>query len=353
MRIFALAAALLTSMIVITPDRADAQTACEFYRVKKGDTLREIARAAYGTDQYRPIWRENRAEIGRNPNVIEVGMVLRLPCVDGSFPSQAGSAATQATPEASAKETISFVTANGYLPYTDESLHQRGLVTHIVSQAMMRADPEQAIEIVFVNDWASHLEALLPRQAFDAGFPWTRPGCETQGELTSVELYACQNYLYSDPLYEIVEGFYARPGEGLDIALDFAGLRGTRICRPEGYTTSHLEESGLMPPDVTLLQPTTAHDCFSLLRTGKVDLVALDTRAADTVMRDLGITYDIASNPHLFVIQPLQVAVHRDNPGSEELIADLNRGLRNMLETGEWAAIVSEGLQKQAEALMN
>ena len=38
---------------------------------------------------------------------------------------------------------ISFVTANGYLPYTDESLGNRGLFTHLVATAMMRADPEQ------------------------------------------------------------------------------------------------------------------------------------------------------------------------------------------------------------------
>ena len=133
---------------------------------------------------------------------------------------------------------LSFVTANGYLPYTDESLPERGLFTHLVSTAMMRAAPAQPTEIVFVNDWSAHLEHLLPRQAFDASFPWTRPGCETQGELTSVELYACQNYLYSEPFYEIVEGFFSKVGSGHEDILDVAGFKGLRICRPEGYPPS-------------------------------------------------------------------------------------------------------------------
>ncbi len=349
MKFIALAAALLMSLVVVTPDRADAQTACEYYRVKKGDSLRDIARAAYGNDKYRPIWRENRAEIGRNPNLIDVGMVLRLPCPDGSFPAgEVGS-----TPQAATDDALSFVTANGFLPYTDESLDQRGFVTHLVSQAMMRAEPDQAIDIVFVNDWGAHLESLLPRQAFDASFPWTRPGCETQGELSSVELYACQNYLYSDPLYEVVEGFFSRTGEGHDGVLEFAGLQGTTICRPEGYPTGHLEEAELMPPQVNLVQPDSAYDCFAMLASGKVEIIALDTRSAERVMSDTGMKFDAVENPHLFAIQPLQVAVHRDNPNSEKLIADLNRGIRTMLESGEWAAIVTDGLQKQAEALMN
>ncbi|MEM9971043.1 MAG: transporter substrate-binding domain-containing protein [Pseudomonadota bacterium] len=342
-----LAVACLTATLSLAPDRAHAQTACEVYRVKQGDTLREIARAAYGTDVFRPIWRANRAEIGRNPNIISIGTVLRLPCADGSLPTAA------APPAAASADTISFVTANGYLPYTDESLHQRGLVTHLVSQAMIRAEPEQAIDIVFVNDWASHLEQLLPRQAFDASFPWTRPGCETQGELTSVELYACQNYLYSDPLYEIVEGFFSRAGSGHETLLDFASMRGLTLCRPEGYATGHLEENGLMPPAVTLVQPAGTHECFSRLMAGQVDIVALDTRAGERVMGDIGMTFDVVENPHLYSIQPLQVAVHRDNPRGEEIVTDINRGLRTMMETGEWASIVTDALQEQAEALMN
>ncbi len=349
MKFLTLICALLATLVVATPARVEAQSACEYYRVQRGDSLRDIAIAAYGSDNYRRIWRENRAEIGRNPNLIEVGMVLRVPCADGSFPTANG--AEQAATNTG--EAITFVTANGYLPYTDESLDKRGLVTDLVGQAMLRAEPEQPIEIVFVNDWASHLETLLPRQAFDASFPWTRPGCETQGELTTTELYACQNYLYSDPLYEIVEGFFARNGDTYGTILDFAGLKGATVCRPEGYPTSHLEENGLMPPDVTLVQPTRAHDCFALLKAGQVNVVALDTRAGERVLKDLGMEHNIAENPHLFVIQPLQVAVHRENPKGTEIIDDLNRGLSTMMQSGEWAAIVQNGLKKQAEALMN
>lgn len=335
----------LLAALVFAPAPAAAQDACSFYRVKQGDTLREISEAAYGNDNFRRIWRENRAEIGRNPNIIRIGTVLRLPCEDGSSPEEA------AAPEGPV--SFSLVTANGYLPYTDESLGGRGMLVRLVETALLRAAPQKPAEVVFVNDWAAHLDALLPRQAFDASFPWTRPGCESQGMLTAQELYACQNYAYSTPLYEVVEGYFAMAGSVYASVIEPAGLQGARICRPEGYPTGHLEEAGLMPPNTTLVTPTGAHACFEALSAGQVDVVALDTRAGERVKDDLGLGFDIVENPHVYTIQPLQVAVHTGNPKSEELLEDLNAGLRIMLESGEWASIVSEGLREHTAALVN
>lgn len=335
----------LIAALALAPAPAAAQEACSLYRVKRGDSLNDIAVAAYGEKNYRAIWQENRAEIGRNPNVISIGTVLRLPCLDGTMPDE--------TPAQDGPVSFSLVTANGYLPYTDESLTGRGMLVRLVETALLRAAPEKPAEVVFVNDWAAHLDALLPRQAFDASFPWTRPGCESQGMLTSQELYACQNYAYSDPLYEVVEGFFSMAGTGFDSVLTHAGLAGTRLCRPEGYPTGFLEEAGLMPPAVTLVTPEGPHACFEALAAGQVDVVALDTRAGERVKDDLGLTFDIVENPHLYTIQPLQVALHSDNPKTDALLADINAGLKIMLESGEWASIVSEGLREHTAALVN
>ena len=338
--LIATALAVATTAFV-APIEAEAQSACGTYRVQLGDTLAEISDRAYGFDNHYRIWRENRLEIGRNPNIIRVGSVLKLPCPEGE--TARAEDGVETAPQDG--PVVSFVTANGYLPYTDESLAERGLMTNLVRTAMLRGAPEKPFDIVFINDRAAHIESLLPRQAFDASFPWTSPGCETQGELTAMELYACQNFIYSEPFYEIVDGFFSRSGAGLENVIDFAGFEGATICRPEGYSTGHLEENGLMPPVIDLVQPTTAHECFEGLIKNMVDLVALDTRAGERVMNDLKLTFEVAENPHLFSIEPLQIAVHKDNPASSELIDDLNRGLRVMMETGEWASIVSLGLR--------
>ena len=51
------------------------------YAVKSGDNLTKIARAEYGTDDYRPIFEANQ-HIINDPNLIYVGQVLRIPRSD-------------------------------------------------------------------------------------------------------------------------------------------------------------------------------------------------------------------------------------------------------------------------------
>lgn len=349
MQRIAIATTLTLSAVLVGPQLAEAQVACSLYPVQQGDTLREIARAAYGDNDFRRIWNANRDVIGRNPNVVAVGSLLQLPCEDGSLPDAPPVPAVIA----SGGSAATFVTANGYLPYTGETAGNRGLFTHLVTSAMVRAAPGAAFEVVFINDWAAHVETLLPRQAFDASFPWTRPGCETQGVLTEVERYACANFVYSDPFYEIVEGFFARTGSAFGEAMDPSQLAGSTICRPEGYPTGHLEELGLMTSDTRLVQPVGTARCFELLVAGHVDVVALDTRAGELALDDLGLDREVSENRHLHSILPLRVALHKDNPRTEELLHTLNMGLRIMLESGEWAAIVSESLREQTAQLVN
>ena len=333
--------------LLLAPTGATAQDACEYYRIKRGDSLRDISMVVYGSrDNFRMIYDENRAEIGRNPNRIYPGTVLRIPCADGSFPKP--DALADETSAGTSGATTSFVTANGYLPYTDEGLRHRGFMTHLVNNAMLRAAPERNVEVIFVNDWSAHLDHLLPRQAFDASFPWTAPDCANEGNLNRSEQMACENFVYSNPFYEIVEGFFAKNGSGYEAAMSVSQFAGAKICRPEGYPTGHLLDLGLTPANFTLVQPATVHECFEELMFGRVDMVSLDTRSGERVMQDLGIRFDVTENPHVFSLQSLRVAAHKENPGTRELIETLNTGLEIMITSGEWNQIVTEGLASQA-----
>ncbi len=49
------------------------------YTVKKGDTLSGIARRLMGTTSWQTLYEANKATIGSNPNLIQIGMVLTIP----------------------------------------------------------------------------------------------------------------------------------------------------------------------------------------------------------------------------------------------------------------------------------
>ncbi len=73
---------ILTSVAVLSiATAAAAQTCGQIHRIEAGETLGQIAQERLGSrSAYRAIYDLNRDLIGPNPNLIEIGMALSLPC---------------------------------------------------------------------------------------------------------------------------------------------------------------------------------------------------------------------------------------------------------------------------------
>ncbi|MCX7286482.1 MAG: transporter substrate-binding domain-containing protein [Rhodobacterales bacterium] len=273
---------------------------------------------------------------------------------------------TAAAPEASAPETtapettaaepaaaatiapVRMVTGNGYAPFADEMLPGGGMFTQLVEMAIFRADPTIPYNMTFINDWQAHIDALLPSQAYDLSFPWIKPDCSGATMLSAGDQLRCDDFVFSAPFYEIVDGFFALNDSPLVSATVISDFEGKRICRPEGYTTGVLESLGLAADKVELTQPVNATDCFEALAAGKVDLVSIDAEVGDSAIAQIGMTGMFTQNPHLMALQSLHVIAHKSNPRAMEMIVQLDSGLIEMYESGEWYDIVSSALSKTA-----
>ncbi|NOD94575.1 transporter substrate-binding domain-containing protein [Ruegeria sp. HKCCD4884] len=400
---------------------ASAQEACTSYEIQRGDSLRELAIEVYSTEDFRIIFDANRDVIGSNPNIIRVGDVLELPCLEdvGRAPALADTEAERLAAEmaaelvkaaeeraakavaeaearvaaaeaeakkaseeavvearAAAKEEIEaarseaaalirnadagkrpeirdrqllLITGGNYAPFTDEALPNRGLYTNLVETAMLRAAPEQSYKIQFVNDWSSHLDLLMPTLAFDGTFPWSRPNCEEPEALSESDRSRCETYNFSNPFYEVVDTFFAFEGSGYEEALSYADFAGTTICRPEGWSTSHMDAVSLYEPIITLLRPVSPDDCFHAVIEGRADIVAIEAHLAVEAIQRLGYEHRIIENPNLAAIKSLNVMTHKDNPDGEAILETLNQGLAIMQQSGEWRDIVSTALRHQME----
>ncbi len=370
---------------------AQAQEACTTYSVVAGDNLRYIARTAYGdADLFRVIYGANVDVIGEKADLIEVGAQLVIPCDPqnpaAAAPAPASSGGTELTTDvvdpakqplevvpdlpvaaagaaepaaetvvdvaAAAPEAapalvalpVRMVTGNGYAPFADEMLPGGGMFTQLVEMAVFRADPAIAYNMTFINDWQAHIDALLPSQAYDISFPWIKPDCGGASMLSPGDQARCDDFVFSSPFYEIVDGFFAIAGSDLISATDYAAFAGKRICRPEGFTSGVLEAVGLGVPTVELMRPTAPADCFEALAAGKVDLVSIDAEVGDSAIASLGLTGQFVQNPHLMSLQSLHVIAHKSNPRAVELVVQLDSGLVEMYESGEWYDIVSAAL---------
>lgn len=365
-----------------------AQEACTTYTVVAGDNLRFIARSAYGdADLFRVIYNANIDVIGAKADLIEIGARLVIPCdplnPTAGAPAADGSTGQTATVVDPAKEPVvvapelpvasagtgdatvqtvaasvaaaavtpgmapvRMVTGNGYAPFADEMLPGGGMFTQMVEMAIFRADPAIPYNLTFINDWQAHIDALLPSGAYDISFPWIKPDCTGGTMLSPGDQTRCDEFVFSAPFYEIVDGFFAPNDSELISATSFAAFQGKRICRPDGFTTGVLEAVGLGMSSIELIRPTEATDCFEALAAGKVDLVSIDAEVGDSAIASLGLTGRFTQNPHLMTLQSLHVIAHKSNPRAVEMVVQLDSGLVEMYESGEWYDIVSTALSQ-------
>lgn len=242
---------------------------------------------------------------------------------------------------------LRIVTGNGYLPFADEMLPGGGMFTQIVEMAVFRADPDQAYTMTFINDWQAHIDALLPMQAYDLSFPWVRPACETPELLSAGDVARCEDFAFSAPYYEIVEGYFAAANSDLLQVSDYAEFAGKRICRPEGLTTGVLDAEGLTTDRIMLFRPLEASDCFDALAAGEVDLVSIDTAVGEATLKRMNLTDKFAQNPFLTRVLSLHVIAHKSNAKAVGMLKMLDEGAMEMNQSGEWWDIVSTALERQ------
>ncbi|MCG3266372.1 LysM peptidoglycan-binding domain-containing protein [Yoonia sp. I 8.24] len=340
-------------LVAASATQVHAQEQCATYTVVRGDVLSSIARRADVRGGYQALYNAN-TDILPSPNLLEVGQVLKIPCADGSLPltlsvaAPAVSTAPTLQPD-SLDRPLRLVTSSGYAPFTDESLPGGGLFTQMVRRSLELGNEEQAFDIMFVNDWGSHLEVLLPSGAIDMAFPWYRPDCSKLENLSAPNAVRCTDFNHSEPFYDALVGYYTLAGSAYENADTYEDLYGARLCRPEVWFTFDLEAEALVAPNIELIQAETQAACWDLLREGEVDVVTYDALPAEEDADNAGMTDVVVDLPELTSQQTLHVFVSKTNPNGDAYMDIINAGLEDLRLSGEWFEIVREGIKTTVE----
>ena len=337
---------------------AFAQEACTTYTVKEGDTLGNISNVAYGSYDYQQIFNANRDLIAASPNTLAPGAQLVLPCLDGRLrPDRELSSITDRetrkfeenrSASTAYNPPIKLVAGDGWFPFTDTRLKDGGILTRFGLVAFTRGGNDRKTTLAWVDDWGSHLDALLPAHAYDLSIGWDGIDCSKMDLLSPDMVRRCTEIVLSDPVYEVVYGLYTLPDNRFSQSRSFADLMGARICRPDGWATADLEVEGLSPPAVTYVQPVNADDCVQALMDDKADVMSIEVESAVDSMERAKVTEKIVQNPYLIKIASRHFAAHVTNERGKEYIKMLNKRLAEMRETGEWYDIVASSLAEAA-----
>ncbi len=287
-----------------------------------------------------------------SPNRLEVGQVLVIPCADGSLSDtgvvrQASTAPAPTTSEPN--RPLRIVTASGYAPFTDEDLPGGGMITQMVNRSMELGNPDQEFSLMFINDWGSHLETLLPTGAVDMVFPWFRPNCDRVENLSPSSAYRCTDFNHSDPFYEVLVDFYTLNDSPYASATTSEELFGATICRPEAWFTFDLEAENLMPPNTQYRTTVPQNGCWELLMNGEVDIVTYDSLPAEEDAREAGIDDQITAISPLQSTVTTHIFVSKDNQFANDALPIINAGLEELRLSGEWFTIAREGVRETVE----
>jgi ABC-type amino acid transport substrate-binding protein len=397
--LFGTAAVLGIAVATLPSDAAArAPVACgATYTIERGDTLFRIAKRAYGNGKlYKQIHQAN-SDILTNSSSVEIGDALMIPCLDNTGQAVRQDAVEQAAltelaqpvpgplqqtedlgaiaglfdrnsdpandmldaiAEVGLEKTpdmpppIRLLASSGGAPFTDADLPQGGMITDLLSRAVNLASPGQQSHVTFIDDRAEHLETLLPDNTFDVSFPWTKPACGKSDKLSAKLQKRCAEFEFSNPILEVRLGFYTRTGDALDGASTFAALSGKRLCRPAEPFIVDLEQYGLVEPNVSVQTRYNAAQCFALLIGGQVDVVTLVESEASVHLAKQVFAGAVAEIDGLEAWQTLHALVSKQNPNARDMLDTINRGLTELMASGEWFRVVSTH-QSQQIALMN
>lgn len=302
----------------------------------RGDSLSRISERAYGSSSaYQRIFSVNPGKL-RSVNVVPIGIDLFIPCAGGS------NRTSLTEISGGTSNNIRILTGGDYAPYVGKELPNGGFSTELINRALQYDGQEANYRIDVINDWGSHLKPLLSDGLYDLGYPWFKPDCDQYALLGEASKWRCDNLRFSEPLHEIVVTAYGpKSAPNITTPADALGLT---ICRPAGFFTHDLEAMGLSADKITRVSPSTATDCFELMRDGKVDLVTVNADTAETIINELGLENAFEEQLALSSVQTLRIVGMKSNPNSRVVLRRINQGLIKLRDSGDFRTIAATHL---------
>ncbi|WP_136657255.1 transporter substrate-binding domain-containing protein [Nitratireductor sp. XY-223] len=346
----ALFAAIQFSGTIATPATA-APGVCtntvQDYSVASGDTLSKIARASLGDSLMWPRIYEypgNADVIGTNPDLLLIGMPLRIPPCPGSVESLPKTASVQTESKTTAAGlkplTIYVVTGDNWPPFTDTKWPNDGMATEIIRAAFDASDIGANVEIDIIDDWNAQVTSLVKKDRYQMTFPWAMPNmdfwqsCDRLPEPMQIR---CE-YSKSKPIVNTTQVFFQEVGRSDLNDTSLEDVKKRRICRPKGYSTFDMVEAGFSIEH--LVVGSSPQDCFQRLLEGRADYVALNRFVGLAVSYDMGISDSIEMS-NFSVPGTLHLLAYATNDESNRYLDEFNIGLDRIIANGVYSQIVS------------
>jgi polar amino acid transport system substrate-binding protein len=234
-------------------------------------------------------------------------------------------------------------------PLVDDGVAGGGLMTELVMASLDATTANSASPPKIAVDWAAAAgegeRRLIADHTADLGFPWRKPACRS-GDTDADATAACRDLAYSEPVFQVVNGFFARSEGDFAFTADEQVI-GRIICVPEGSDLADLEGNGrnwISQDLLTLLRAPSLDACLQMVAKGEADAAFADEFSGRAAIARLGLGDDIEMADRPVSTTALHVAVAKSNPRASDLIQAVDLGLGELKRSGKYAEIVARQL---------
>jgi uncharacterized protein len=248
-----------------------------------------------------------------------------------------------------AQPTKITVLAMGRAPLADEQLPEGGLIPELLRSSLGKARPSGAgSEIELRWTMAAPVKSLLSDASVDISLPWDGADCERPNDLVQASAVLCDNALYSDPILDVVVGLFTRSDSNFRFDTD-EGIFGRTICISGDQDVSLLNGLGrgwLSQKRVMVVRQPTLLDCVSAVQTQEADAFVASDLEGRYVLDRLGLSGHFRMAERQLGIRGVHAVASREHAHASELIAAVNRGLKELKASGAYATIVRSHLTR-------
>jgi polar amino acid transport system substrate-binding protein len=278
-------------------------------------------------------------------------VLLAVGGIMGLFPllPPAQGQAELGTTEAAKKSKVR-VLAIARTPLADEHIAEGGLIMALVRASLAQSGPGVLAGAELDLRWtkAAPTPPPLTEATTDVALPVEGADCEQPNALTQSLAVLCDNAVFSDPLLQIVVALFAPAGSTFKFDTD-EGIVGKTICVAQDHDVSALNGGGrswVSLKRVSVLRSSTLLDCVAAVQGQAAHAFAASDLEGRFLLTRLGLAQAFAMQARPLATRGVHAVVSRDNAKADELIGAINRGLKQLKQSGAYASMVQTHLAR-------
>jgi polar amino acid transport system substrate-binding protein len=219
---------------------------------------------------------------------------------------------------------IEIVLTDNIKPFIDNSSSPKGVVVDRIKKSLKTiSNMDYSIDYIGDSNLMMH-PPLLANKKYDIGLRWSEPDCKSK------ENKKICNFVVSKPVFKTISRFYRRKNS-LEKISKPKDIYGKKICRPKGWFGFDLEKQGFVDGEnIKLITPDRPKECFSKLKNGQVDSVALTEYTANPIIKEMKLDRYIESIDALAIPIEFSLIADKTNPKAHIYIHKLNIGLAKL-----------------------